>query len=132
MNPSAVEDRLKSQIPRLPLEPGVYLFKDARGEIIYVGKAKELRTRVRNYFREGGDGRYHVPFLVQRVHDIDYIVTGTEQEALILENNLIKKHRPRYNIFLKDDKTYVHVRLGLDHAFPRLTVVRRPRKDKAR
>ena len=127
-----MEDRLKTQITRLPLEPGVYMFKDAKGQIIYVGKAKKLRTRVRNYFREGADGRYHVQFLVPRVHDLDYMVTETEQEALILENNLIKKHRPRYNIFLKDDKTYVSVRLNIDHPFPRLTVVRKPRKDKAR
>ena len=132
MSQSAAEERLKNQVPRLPMEPGVYMFKDSKGEIIYVGKAKELRTRVRNYFREGGDGRYHIQFLVQRVHDLDYIVTETEQEALILENNLIKKHRPRYNIFLKDDKTYVSVRLNMEHPFPRLTVVRKPRKDKAR
>jgi excinuclease ABC subunit C len=132
MKEQPVEDRLKTQIPRLPVEPGVYMFKDAKGQIIYVGKAKELRTRVRNYFREGADGRYHIQFLVQRVRDLEYIVTSTEQEALILENNLIKKHRPRYNIFLKDDKTYVNVRLNVDHAFPRLTVVRKPRKDKAR
>jgi len=132
MNEGSVEDRLKNQVSRLPREPGVYLFKDAKGQIIYVGKAKQLRTRVRSYFREGGDGRYHVPFLVQRVHDLDYMVTETEQEALILENNLIKKHRPRYNIFLKDDKTYVNVRLNVEHPFPRLTVVRKPRKDKAR
>lgn len=125
-------EKLKHQIDRLPVEPGVYLFKDAKGQIIYVGKAKELRTRVRNYLREGGDGRYHIQFLVQRVHDLDYIVTETEQEALILENNLIKKHRPRYNIFLKDDKTYVHVRLNVEHPFPRLTIVRTPRKDGAR
>lgn len=131
-NKQTIEERLKGQIPRLPLEPGVYIFKDAKGEIIYVGKAKELRTRVRNYFREGGDGRYHIQFLLPRIHDLDYIVTGTEQEALILENNLIKKHRPRYNIFLKDDKTYVHVRLNLEHPWPRLTIVRKPRKDKAR
>lgn len=132
MTEKAVEERLRSQIARLPLDPGVYLFKDAKGQIIYVGKAKELRTRVRNYFREGADGRYHIQFLVKRMHDLDFIVTETEQEALILENNLIKKHRPRYNIFLRDDKTYVHVRLNVEHPYPRLTIVRNPRKDKAR
>jgi excinuclease ABC subunit C len=132
MDKHATEERLKNLVGRLPTSPGVYMFKDARGQIIYVGKAKGLRARVRNYFREGGDGRSHVPFLVQRIHDFEYMVTGTEQEALILENNLIKKHRPRYNIFLRDDKTYVHVRLNTDHAFPRLTVVRTPRKDKAK
>ena len=129
---SQTQHTLLAQVSRLPREPGVYLVKNAKGQIIYVGKAKELRTRVRNYFREGGDGRYHIQFLVQRVHALDYMVTETEQEALILENNLIKKHRPRYNIFLKDDKTYVSVRLNIDHPFPRLTVVRKPKKDGAR
>jgi excinuclease ABC subunit C len=132
MSHRSMEDQLKDKVSRLPREPGVYLFKDAKGQIIYVGKAKELRTRVRNYFREGGDGRQQIQFLVERLRDIDYIVTETEQEALILENNLIKKHRPRYNVFLKDDKTYVSIRLNIDHPFPRLTVVRKPRKDKAR
>ncbi|MFQ5512486.1 MAG: excinuclease ABC subunit UvrC [Candidatus Krumholzibacteriia bacterium] len=132
MNRSITDEKLKAQLPRLPREPGVYLFKDDKGRIIYVGKAKELRTRVRSYFREGGDGRYHIQFLIQRIAALEVMVTGTEQEALILENNLIKKHRPRYNIFLRDDKTYVHVRLNVDHPFPRLTVVRTPKKDKAR
>ncbi len=132
MSQPSMEDQLKEKVTRLPREPGVYLFKDAKGQIIYVGKAKELRTRVRNYFREGGDGRHQIQFLVQRLRDLDYIVTETEQEALILENNLIKKHRPRYNVFLRDDKTYVSIRFNTDHPFPRLTVVRKPRKDKAR
>jgi excinuclease ABC subunit C len=109
----------------------VYLFKDDTGRVIYVGKAQSLRTRVRNYFREGGDGRATVEFLVARAKSIDFVVTGTEQEALILENNLIKKHRPRYNVVFKDDKSYVHLRLDSKHAFPRLTVVRRPRRDGA-
>ncbi|MDH3215567.1 MAG: excinuclease ABC subunit UvrC [Candidatus Krumholzibacteria bacterium] len=132
MTQKSLESRIRNQISHLPLEPGVYMFKDAKGQIIYVGKAKKLRTRVRSYLREGGDGRHHIQFLVQRVRDLDYIITGTEQEALILENNLIKKHRPRYNIFFKDDKTYVHVKLNADHPFPRLTIVRTPGKDKAR
>ncbi|UCH83922.1 MAG: excinuclease ABC subunit UvrC [Candidatus Latescibacterota bacterium] len=123
---------LKSQVATLPREPGVYLFKDDKGRVIYVGKAKALRTRVQSYLREGGDGRHQIQFLLARAVELDYMVTDTEQEALILENNLIKKHRPRYNIFLKDDKTYVNVRLNTDHPFPRFTVVRRPRKDKAK
>jgi excinuclease ABC subunit C len=123
---------LKSQVAKLPREPGVYVFKDNKGSVIYVGKAKALRTRVQSYLREGGDGRHQIQFLLARAVDLDYIVTDTEQEALILENNLIKKHRPRYNIFLKDDKTYVNVRVNVDHPFPRFTVVRRPRKDKAK
>jgi len=132
MTNQSAEEKLRSQVDRLPTDPGVYLFKDAKGRIIYVGKAKELRTRVRSYFRDGGDGRYHIQFLIKRIAELEFIVTSTEQEALILENNLIKKHRPRYNIFLRDDKTYVNVRLNVDHAFPRLTIVRNPRKDKAK
>jgi excinuclease ABC subunit C len=125
------QNSLKRQIDRLPKDPGVYLFKDSAGTVIYVGKAKDLRARTRNYLHEGADGRYHVRFLLARAKDLDYIVTETEQEALILENNLIKKYRPRYNIFLKDDKTYVNLRLNVDHPYPRLTVVRRPKRDKA-
>jgi excinuclease ABC subunit C len=129
---SSFVEKLGGRIKRLPHEPGVYMFKDAKGQVIYVGKAKELRTRVSSYLREGADGRHHIQFLLARAESLDYMVTETEQEALILENNLIKKHRPRYNIFLRDDKTYVNVRLNVDHPFPRLTIVRRPRKDKAK
>lgn len=128
----AFAEKLGERIKLLPRDPGVYLFKDARGQVIYVGKAKELRSRVSNYLREGADGRHHIQFLLARAEALDYMVTATEQEALILENNLIKKHRPRYNIFLRDDKTYVNVRLNADHRFPRFTVVRRPRRDKAK
>jgi excinuclease ABC subunit C len=125
-------EKFEARIKGLPRDPGVYVFKDTNGQVIYVGKAKDLRTRVSNYLREGGDGRHQVRFLLARAQSLECMVTATEQEALILENNLIKKHRPRYNIFLRDDKTYVNVRLNVDHPFPRLTVVRRPRKDKAR
>ena len=124
-------DHLKDQIDHFPRDPGVYLFKDGAGKVIYVGTAKDLRARARNYLRDGADGRYHIQFLLARAKDIEYIVTATEQEALILENNLIKEYRPRYNIFLKDDKTYVNLRLNVDHPYPRLTVVRRPKRDKA-
>jgi excinuclease ABC subunit C len=122
---------LAEKVHRLPRDPGVYMFKDKAGKVIYVGKAKNLLARVRNYLRDGADGRYQIRFLTARARDLDYIVTETEQEALILENNLIKKYRPRYNIFLKDDKTYVNLRLNVDHPYPRLTVVRRPRRDRA-
>jgi excinuclease ABC subunit C len=122
---------LEMKVRRLPHDPGVYMFKDKAGKVIYVGKAKDLIARVRNYLRDGADGRYHIQFLTARARDLEYIVTETEQEALILENNLIKKYRPRYNIFLKDDKTYVNLRLNVDHPYPRFTVVRRPRRDRA-
>jgi len=125
------QETLRDQVARLPRDPGIYLFKDKSGKVLYVGKAKDLRARVRTYMREGADGRHQIQFLLARARDLEYIVTGTEQEALILENNLIKKYRPRYNIFLKDDKTYVHLRLNVDHPYPRLTVVRRPKRDKA-
>ncbi len=122
---------LQEAAARFPSDPGVYVFKDEAGRVLYVGKARSLRTRIRSYFREGGDGRARIEFLVRRARALEYIVTETEQEALILENNLIKKHRPRYNVVFKDDKTYVNLRLNTDHAFPRLTVVRRPRRDGA-
>ena len=105
MKATGTSEDLRSVAERLPTNPGVYLFKDEAGRVIYVGKAQSLRTRVRNYFREGGDGRATVEFLVARARTIDYVVTGTEQEALILENNLIKKYRPRYNVVFKDDKS---------------------------
>jgi excinuclease ABC subunit C len=129
MKPTDAPQDLRSAADRLPANPGVYLFRDETGRVLYVGKARSLRSRVKNYFREGGDGRATVEFLIARARSIDYVVTGTEQEALILENNLIKKHRPRYNVVFKDDKSYVHLRLDVKHPFPRLTVVRRPRRD---
>jgi excinuclease ABC subunit C len=131
MDTHSTTPTLQEAAGRFPADPGVYLFKDEAGRILYVGKAQSLRTRIRSYFREGADGRAQIQFLIQRARSLDYIVTGTEQEALILENNLIKKHRPRYNVVFKDDKTYVNLRLNLDHPFPRLTVVRRPRRDGA-
>jgi len=131
MKPNRVSENLRSEADRFPTHPGVYLFRDESGRVLYVGKARSLRARVKNYFREGGDGRATVEFLIARARSIDYVVTGTEQEALILENNLIKKHRPRYNVVFKDDKSYVHLRLDAKHPFPRLTVVRRPRRDGA-
>ncbi|MCK4690201.1 MAG: excinuclease ABC subunit UvrC, partial [Desulfuromonadales bacterium] len=98
----------------------------------YVGKAKHLRNRLRSYFSAGGDGRLHIPLLMEKVQRIEVIVTDTEKEALLLENTLIKKHRPRYNIELRDDKTYVSVRIDLNETFPALQIVRRVKNDGAR
>jgi excinuclease ABC subunit C len=100
-------------LDRIPMEPGVYLFKDARGAVIYVGKAKNLRTRVRQYFREGGDERFFVAagFLGKAVTDVETIVVTSSKEALLLENHLIKKHQPRFNVKLRDDKQYLVLRL---------------------
>src|SRR5882672_9857211 len=127
-------------LDRIPTEPGVYLFKDARGTVIYVGKAKNLRTRVRQYFREGGDERFFVAagFLGRAVTDVETIVVGSSKEALLLENHLIKKHQPRFNVKLRDDKQYLVLRLvdpksseQKRDVFPRVEVVRNIRDDGA-
>ena len=122
---------LKKTIGTAPRRPGVYLMKDAEGKVIYVGKAKDLRARVRSYFG-GTDGRRMIPFLLSRITDLEFVVTETEKEALILENNLIKKHRPRYNVDLRDDKNFYCLRLDTTHDFPRFQLVRRIKKDGAR
>src|SRR5271170_898126 len=93
-----------STLEHFPEAPGVYLMKDAGNEVLYVGKANNLRSRVRQYFSKGGDNRPQIPYLLARVQTIDTLVVTSEKEALLLENTLIKQHRPPYNIFLKDDK----------------------------
>ena len=115
-----------------PTATGVYLMKDAGGEILYVGKAKNLRSRLRSYMQADRDTRPQIRFLMERAASIETIVTDTEKEALILENTLIKKHRPRYNIHLRDDKTFVSVRIDLREDFPMLEIVRQVRQDGAR
>ena len=115
----------------VPAAPGCYLMSDTRGKPIYVGKAKDLRARLRNYINES-DSRYSVKFLMRRVAQIDFLVTSNEKEALLLENSLIKQHKPRYNVRLKDDKTYISLRIDPREDFPRVTVVRRYKKDGAR
>lgn len=122
---------VREQIERFPRTPGVYLMKNAEGRIVYVGKAKNLRSRVRQYYSQGGDPRYHIRLGLPSVVDIDFLATNTEKEALILENTLIKKHKPRFNITLRDDKNHVHLRLDPQQQYPRLTIVRQPGKDKA-
>lgn len=126
----AMEPREK--IRHFPATPGVYLMRDGAGEIIYVGKARNLRQRVRSYFGASGDSRHQVRFLMARCADIDFILTDTEKEALLLENTLIKRHRPRYNLELKDDKTYFSLRLDPAERFPRFTLVRKIPRDGAR
>jgi len=116
---------------KYPRSPGVYLMMGEGGVILYVGKAKNLRVRLRSYFSASGDSRHHIPFLVRRIRAIDTIVTDTEKEALILENTLIKKHRPRYNIDLRDDKTYLSLRLDTNESFPSLQIVRKVVRDGA-
>ncbi|MBI2211183.1 MAG: excinuclease ABC subunit UvrC [Deltaproteobacteria bacterium] len=122
---------IEEKINNLPSRPGVYLMRDRSGKVIYVGKAKELRARVRSYFR-GGDGRSQIQFLLRRVEDIETLVTGNEKEALILENNLIKQYRPRYNVLLKDDKSYISIRVNVRHPWPRIIATRKIVKDGSR
>ena len=122
---------MEEKIMRLPVRPGVYIMKDGQGDAIYIGKAKNLRNRVRSYFNRADDSRYLIRFLKNQVADIDCIITDTEKEALILENSLIKKHKPLYNVNLKDDKTYFSLRLKIDDRFPRLSMVRKIKKDGA-
>jgi excinuclease ABC subunit C len=122
---------LEDKLALLPSQPGVYLMKNGAGTVLYVGKAKNLRSRVRSYFRRSGDGRYRMQFLIPNVEDIDFLVTDTEKEALILENTLIKEHKPRFNVNFRDDKSYVNLRLDPRERYPRLTVVRRPGRDGA-
>lgn len=123
-------ERLKEKAAAMPDSPGVYQMKDASGRIIYVGKAKSLPKRVSSYFQKSGHS-YRIADMVSKVHDVDFIVTDTEQEALILENTLIKKHKPKYNVILRDDKTYPSLRLNVQDPYPRLEVVRRVKKDGA-
>jgi excinuclease ABC subunit C len=117
-------DILKEKMTSAPRSPGVYIMKDAQGKVIYVGKANDLKSRISSYFT-GKDTRPMAPFLMARVHDIEFITTTTEKEALILENNLIKRYRPRYNVILRDDKTYYHLSLDPAEKFPRLQLVRK-------
>ncbi|MGO9136130.1 MAG: excinuclease ABC subunit UvrC [Syntrophales bacterium] len=124
-------DQLIARLKNAPASPGVYLMKDKDGKVIYVGKAGNLKNRIRNYFGRT-DGRSMVSFLIAKVRDVELILTDTEKEALILENNLIKEHRPRYNVNFRDDKTYFNIRMDPAAAFPRFQLVRRPRKDGAR
>lgn len=124
---------LSARVDALPAEPGVYLFKDRRGRVVYVGKAKNLRSRVRQYI-SGQDDRLFVPFLVQTAADVDAVVVQTEKEALILENTLIKKHRPRYNIKLVDDSSFLHLQIDTGARWPRYRLVRaiEPKSTKVR
>jgi excinuclease ABC subunit C len=119
------------RIDALPASPGVYLFRGERGRVLYVGKAQNLRSRVRSYFHAGGDGRAHVPLLVERTRDVDVVVTPGVKDALLLENELIKRHRPPFNVRLRDDKQYLALRLDPREAWPRLTQVRRFQRDGA-
>nr|MBC7244992.1 excinuclease ABC subunit UvrC [Chloroflexota bacterium] len=126
------QSQLHERLNALPAKPGVYLMKDATGQVIYVGKAVHLRNRVRSYFHGLDSQTPKIRRLVDHIADFEFIVTGSELEALILECNLIKKYRPRYNVRLKDDKRYPYIKISLQEAFPRVYTVRHMQNDGAR
>src|SRR5438876_107608 len=120
----AVPSRVKERLESLPAKPGVYLFRDAAGEVLYVGKAKSLRPRVRSYFQAGAGGRTTIAQLPERVADVEVIVTDTEVEALHLEQNLVKRHRPPFNVRLRDDKSFPYIAVTVDDEYPRVMFTR--------
>ena len=122
----------ETDIDRLPTEPGCYLMRDADDVVIYVGKAANLRARVRQYFGATSDTRYFVKLLDRFLDRIEVLITSNEKEALILENELIKRHQPRFNVELKDDKSFLHLRIDDRVDWPRIDVVRKPRRDGAK
>ncbi len=131
----SMDPALRQKLDALPPEPGCYLMKDRAGAVVYVGKAQSLRARVRSYFDAGrGDDRAFVALLDDLLGDLDVIVTRSEKEAVLLENELIKKHHPRFNVRLRDDKDFIVLRLDERHAYPRLEIrrARQKRDDGAR
>jgi excinuclease ABC subunit C len=119
-----VENGVQGQLKTLPAKPGVYLFRDARGEVLYVGKAKSLRSRVRSYFQKTSDGRAQIALLPERVAELEVIVTGSEVEALHLEQNLVKRHRPPFNVRLRDDKSFPYIAVTVEDEYPRVMFTR--------
>src|SRR5690349_7151196 len=111
-------------LEHFPVQPGVYLMKDPSGTVIYVGKAKQLKNRIKQYFALSGDQRAMIPFLIKQIAHIDTIVVPSEKEALLLENTLIKKHQPKYNAILKDDKTFISLMINHRHRWPMVKIVR--------
>lgn len=123
--------QLKEKLAGLPSEPGVYLMKDDSGRVLYVGKARDLKKRVSSYFRDATPKDLKTSLLIGKISGFDTILTNTEKEALLLESNLIKRHQPRYNVILKDDKRYPSLRLNIQNPYPNLTVARKIQKDGA-
>src|ERR687895_2557944 len=116
--------QVEHQLKRLPAKPGVYLFRDSRGDVLYVGKAKSLRPRVRSYFQASKDTRTTIAQLPSRVTDVEVIVTSNEVEALHLEQNLVKRHRPPFNVRLRDDKSFPYIAVTVEDEFPRVMFTR--------
>jgi len=127
-----VQEHVQTQVETLPRRPGVYLMRDAKGDVIYVGKAIDLRARVRSYFQPASWDNPKVRAIVSEIADLDFIVTDSELEALILEANLIKQHRPRYNVRLKDDKRYPYIKITWAEPFPKVLITRRMEQDGSR
>ena len=125
-------DELKEKAHALPLKPGVYIMQDAKNEVIYVGKAKALKTRVSQYFANLASHTEKTRAMVSQIDHFDVIVADSEFEALILENSLIKRHQPHYNILLKDDKGYPYIRLTVKEPYPRFSLANRAAEDGAR
>src|SRR5581483_6143835 len=119
-----MKERIQAQLKALPAAIGVYVFRAADGRVLYIGKAKSLRSRVRSYFQQGGDGRPQMGQLVDRIADIEVIVTGTEAEALHVEQNLVKRHRPPFNIRLRDDKSFPYIAVTVEDDYPRVMFTR--------
>ncbi len=124
-----ISDALQARLDSLPLNPGVYIYRDGRGQVIYVGKAKVLRARVRSYFQNAAQHTIKTRRLVAEILDLEWIIVPTEVDALVLENTLIKRYQPRYNVMLKDDKTYPYIKIHWQDDFPKVSVTRRVFKD---
>jgi len=129
---SKIADLIGRKLENLPASPGVYLFHDARGKIIYIGKGKNLRHRVRSYFQKRGAADFKSAYLAANARDLDIVITDSEVEALILESALVKKHQPLLNIRLKDDKSFLHLKVTTGEEYPRVLLTRRVRRDKSR
>ena len=122
---------LQHLVQNIPREPGVYKMKNATGDIIYIGKAKDLKNRVGSYFQLRADKNTRTLKMVEQIADIDYTVVSSQLEALILETNLIKELRPKYNILMKDDKNFVYIKITVHEPYPRVYLVRKPVNDKS-
>jgi excinuclease ABC subunit C len=120
-------ERLEKRLKEIPTEPGVYLMRDSSDRILYIGKAKKLRVRVRSYFRESQQLSQRIAMMVRQVAEIEFIVTDTEAEALALEANLVKQHQPYFNVLLKDDKKYPYILITWSEEYPRIFITRNRR-----
>ena len=129
---SEYAERLREKAASLPLTPGVYIMRDTAGKVIYVGKSRALKNRVSGYFQESGQNSFKTDAMTSHIHDFDYILCDTEIEALTLENSLIKLYHPRYNIKLKDDKSYPYLKATVGEEFPRFLMTRKRESEKAR